>query len=66
MVVFEYPYSGNYDDPLLAELYDRSETYTDDVALIRRLIGDMGPLNILPYSEGSERAIFWAWKEIIK
>ncbi|MBU0493990.1 MAG: class I SAM-dependent methyltransferase [Chloroflexi bacterium] len=51
----EYPYSGSYDDPLLAELYDREETYTDDVALIRKLIaliGDAGSLNTIvePFS----------------
>lgn len=32
-----YRYSGNCDDPLLAELYDQSETYVDAVELIRRL-----------------------------
>ncbi len=30
--------SANYDDPLRAELYDRSGMYTDDVTLIRKLI----------------------------
>jgi hypothetical protein len=50
--VQEYKYSANYDDPLLAELYDREEVYTDDVALIRRLIGDAGPLRTIvePFS----------------
>jgi hypothetical protein len=35
----EYQYSGNYDDPLLAELYDQPETYQDDIILLRKLIG---------------------------
>jgi hypothetical protein len=52
-----YRYSGNYDDPLLAELYDRSETYVDDVELIRRLIGESGPLNILEPFSGTGRIL---------
>ena len=31
----------------IAEIYDKQEDYTDDVELIRRLIGDSGPLQIL-------------------
>lgn len=53
----EYKYSGNYDHPLLAELYDQSETYTDDVELLRRLIGDSGPLNILECFSGTGRIL---------
>lgn len=53
----EYRYSGNYDHLLLAELYDRSETYTDDVELIRRLIGDSRRLNILECFSGTGRIL---------
>jgi len=53
----EYRYSGNYDDPLLAELYDRSEADTDDVEMIRRLIGHAGPLNILECFSGTGRIL---------
>jgi hypothetical protein len=52
-----YRYSGNYDDPLLAELYDQSETYVDDVELIRRLIGESRPLNILEPFSGTGRIL---------
>ena len=52
-----YKYSSNYDDPLLAELYDQSETYTDDVDLIRRLIGNRGPFNILECFSGTGRLL---------
>jgi len=30
-------------DRSVAELYDLHETYTDDVELVRRLIGERGP-----------------------
>jgi len=53
----ECKYSASYDDPLLAELYDQTETYTDDVELIRRLIGDSGPLNILECFSGTGRIL---------
>jgi SAM-dependent methyltransferase len=53
----EYKYSGDYNDPLLAELYDQSEIYTDDVDLIRSLIGDSGPLNILECFSGTGRLL---------
>jgi len=37
-----------YDiEPHIAEIYDNQENYTDDVKLIRNLIGDRVPLNIL-------------------
>jgi hypothetical protein len=52
-----YRYSGNYDDPLLAELYDQSETYVDDVELIRRLIGESGTLSILEPFSGTGRIL---------
>lgn len=53
----EYRYSGNYDHPLLAELYDLSEIYTDDIELIRGLIGHSGPLNILECFSGTGRIL---------
>lgn len=53
----ECKYSGDYNDPLLAELYDLSETYTDDIGLLRSLIGDTGPLNILECFSGTGRIL---------
>lgn len=53
----EIDYSGDYDDPLLAELYDRFENYADDVELIRRLIGDAGSLRILECFSGTGRIL---------
>jgi SAM-dependent methyltransferase len=53
----EYKYSGNYDDPLLAYLYDQQENYTDDIELLRRLIGNSGPLNILECLSGTGRIL---------
>jgi len=53
----QYEYALNYDHPLLAELYDRTENYTDDLELIRRLIADKGPLNILEPFSGTGRII---------
>ena len=53
----EFKYSGDYDHPLIAKLYDRFETSTDDVELIRRLIGDAGPLNILECFSGTGRIL---------
>jgi SAM-dependent methyltransferase len=50
-------YSDNYDDPLLAELYDKTETYTDDVDLLRGLIGDSGPWDILECFSGTGRIL---------
>lgn len=52
-----YKYSSNYDISLLAELYDQSETYIDDVDLIRKLIGNRGPLNILECFSGTGRIL---------
>lgn len=42
----EYQYSGNYDDPLPAELYYQSETYQDDISLLRKMIGTAKCLSI--------------------
>ncbi|MBM4044985.1 MAG: class I SAM-dependent methyltransferase [Planctomycetes bacterium] len=56
-VMKEYRYSGNYDFPLLAELYDRTERFTDDIELLRRLIGNSGPLNILECFSGTGRVL---------
>lgn len=53
----EYKYSGNYDEPLLAFLYDQEENYTDDVELLRKLIGNQGPLNILECFSGTGRIL---------
>jgi predicted O-methyltransferase YrrM len=53
----EYPYSGDYNDPLLAELYDQSQTFSDDVDLLRKLIGSRGPLNILECFSGTGRIL---------
>jgi SAM-dependent methyltransferase len=53
----EYGYSNDYNNPLIAELYDQLEAYTDDVELIRRLIGDSVPLNILECFSGTGRIL---------
>ncbi|MGB3478168.1 MAG: class I SAM-dependent methyltransferase [bacterium] len=53
----EYKYSGNYDDPLLSYLYDQEEKYTDDIELLRRLIGSLGQLNILECFSGTGRIL---------
>jgi len=45
----------DYDDAVLAELYERRETYADDVDLIRRLIARGGPLNVLECFCGTGR-----------
>ena len=53
----QYKYSTDYDDHLLAELYDLSETYTDDVDLLRQLITRSGPLKILECFSGTGRIL---------
>lgn len=53
----EYKYSGDYDDPLLAELYDQAETYQEDVFLLRKLIGKAGSLRILECFSGTGRML---------
>jgi len=43
-----YNTTNMYDvEPHIAEIYDQIETHTDDVELIRRLLGGRGPLRIL-------------------
>jgi SAM-dependent methyltransferase len=47
-----------YDvEPHVAEIYDQSETYTDDVKLIRKLINGRGPLRILEPFCGAGRIL---------
>lgn len=47
-----------YDvEPHIAELYDQIEVHTDDVALIRNLIGERGPLRILEPFCGTGRIL---------
>jgi SAM-dependent methyltransferase len=47
-----------YDvEPHIAEIYDQIETYTDDIELIRRLIGERGPLRILEPFCGTGRIL---------
>jgi SAM-dependent methyltransferase len=53
----EYRYSSDYNDPLLAELYDRFEKYQDDIILLRQLIGDARPLKILECFSGTGRIL---------
>ncbi|MFC1736101.1 class I SAM-dependent DNA methyltransferase [Candidatus Hydrogenedentota bacterium] len=50
-------YSEDYDDPILAEVYDIHQTYTDDVELILRFIGDSESLNILECFSGTGRML---------
>ena len=44
-------------DPCIAELYDQIETHTDDIALLRRLIGTGPPLRILEPFCGTGRIL---------
>lgn len=53
--MMEYQHSADYNDALLAELYDQNETYVDDVLLIRRLIHDRPNLKILECFSGTGR-----------
>jgi SAM-dependent methyltransferase len=47
-----------YDvDPHVAEIYDQQETYTDDIALLRRLIGSRRALTILEPFCGTGRLL---------
>ncbi len=41
----------------IAEIYDQTDAYTDDVELIRKLIGDRGPLRILEPFCGTGRIL---------
>ena len=49
--------SMDYDDPVLAEIYDQSETCTDDVKLLRTLLAPMKSLNILECFSGTGRIL---------
>lgn len=49
--------SMDYDDPLLAEIYDLEETWTGDVELIRALLPTQTPLNILECFSGTGRIL---------
>lgn len=49
----EFPYATAY----IAEIYDQIETYTADIALIRRLLGQRGPLRILEPFCGTGRLL---------
>ena len=52
-----YQYSTDYNDKTLAALYDRSQTYNDDVELIRRLLDGRGPLRIVEWFCGTGRIL---------
>lgn len=52
-----FPYFCDYNNPLLAELYDQSITDTADIDLIRRLIGKSRPLQILECFSGTGRIL---------
>lgn len=49
--------SGDYDDQLLAEIYDQTETGTEDVELIRTLLPSQAPLHILECFSGTGRIL---------
>jgi SAM-dependent methyltransferase len=53
----QYEYSASYDDPLLAELYDRFEAFEDDLSLLRSLIGSRQRLSILECFSGTGRIL---------
>lgn len=50
-------YSTDWDDPVIAELYDRDETYTGDVEMLRTLIGKKKKLKILECCSGTGRIL---------
>jgi len=53
-----YNTTNAYDiEPHIAEIYDQVETYTDDLYLIRRLIGGRVPLRILEPFCGTGRIL---------
>jgi len=53
-----YNTTNMYDvEPHVAEIYDQIETYTDDIELLRRLIGKRGPLRILEPFCGTGRLL---------
>jgi SAM-dependent methyltransferase len=49
--------SMDYDDPVLAEIYDVEETAAEDIDLIRRLLPRSGPLEILECFSGTGRIL---------
>lgn len=49
--------SMDYDDALLAQIYDQEETQTKDVTLLRQLLQGSGPLNILECFSGTGRIL---------
>jgi SAM-dependent methyltransferase len=56
--VQSYNAVNGYDvEPHVAEIYDQSETYTDDVELIRRLIDGRGPWRVLEPFCGTGRIL---------
>ncbi len=53
-----YNKTNMYDiEPHIAEIYDRTDAYTDDVELIRKLIGNRRPLRILEPFCGTGRIL---------
>lgn len=53
----DFPYSNNYNNPLLAEIYDQSITDTADIDLIRSLIGKSSSQYILECFSGTGRIL---------
>lgn len=49
--------SMDYDDPVLAEIYDAEETAVEDIGLIRRLLPPSRPLKILECFSGTGRIL---------
>jgi SAM-dependent methyltransferase len=52
-----YKYALDYDDPILAELYDQQEDYLDDVQLLLELVGGSAHLKILEPFSGTGRVL---------
>jgi len=44
-------------DPHIAEIHDQTENYTDDIALIQRMLGETGPLRIFEPFCGTGRIV---------
>jgi SAM-dependent methyltransferase len=53
----QYTYALDYDDPVLAELYDQQENYADDLHLLLDLLGDEKCLEILEPFSGTGRLL---------
>lgn len=51
----EWKYSDDYNNPILAELYDLEENFSDDVMLVQELISGKEELNILECFCGTGR-----------